>query len=96
MTAVISCDGQHAEPRGVLGGLPGTAGATWQMEEGAQSTRHPTVIQVTVEPGRAPGIVSLKRKSVRKRPPKGAPEKTQQTKKKPEPNDDLPVSELPP
>ena len=51
MTAVISCDGQHAEPRGVLGGLPGTAGETWLMEEGAQSKRLPNVIQVTVEPG---------------------------------------------
>jgi len=51
MTAVISCDGQHAQPRGVIGGLPGTAGETWLIQDDTQPERLPNVAQVTIEPG---------------------------------------------
>ncbi len=51
MTAVISCDGQHAQPRGVVGGLPGTAGETWLIQDNAQPERLPNVAQVTIQPG---------------------------------------------
>ncbi len=51
MTAVISCDGQHADPRGVAGGRNGTAGETWVIEDGAQPTRAPNVVQLKLEPG---------------------------------------------
>jgi N-methylhydantoinase B len=52
VTAVISCDGQHAPPRGVLGGLPGTAGATWLVKDGA-AERLPNVVTVTLRLGEA-------------------------------------------
>jgi N-methylhydantoinase B len=51
MIAVISCDGQHTPPRGVVGGLDGTAGETWQIEDGVQSERLPNVIQLHLDPG---------------------------------------------
>ena len=51
MMSVISCDGQHAVPRGVAGGHSGTAGETWLVEEGAQLTRLPNVVQVSLNPG---------------------------------------------
>ncbi len=51
MMAVISCDGQHSAPRGVVGGLPGTPGETWRIEDGVQSERLPNVIQLRLEPG---------------------------------------------
>ncbi len=51
MTAVISCDGQHTQPRGVLGGLPGTAGETWLIQDNTQPERLPNVAQVTIDPG---------------------------------------------
>jgi len=52
VTAVISCDGQHAPPRGVLGGLPGTAGATWLLKDG-EAARVPNVVTVTLKRGEA-------------------------------------------
>jgi N-methylhydantoinase B len=51
ITAVISCDGQHAPPRGVVGGLPGTAGATWLVGGNGESERLPNVVQVTLQRG---------------------------------------------
>jgi N-methylhydantoinase B len=51
MTAVISCDGQHAQPRGVLGGKPGTAGETWLIQDDAQPERLANVAQVRLEVG---------------------------------------------
>lgn len=51
MMAVISCDGQHTPPRGVVGGHDGTAGETWRIEDGVQSERLPNVIQLRLEPG---------------------------------------------
>ena len=48
---MISCDGQHAQPRGVLGGLPGTSGETWLIEDEAQPERMPNVVQLTINPG---------------------------------------------
>jgi len=53
MTAVISCDGQHAPPRGVVGGLPGTPGATWLVGGNGQAERLPNVVQVTLQRGQA-------------------------------------------
>jgi N-methylhydantoinase B len=50
--AVISCDGQHAPPRGVLGGLSGTPGATWLVRDGA-AERLPNVVTVTLRAGEA-------------------------------------------
>ncbi|MBK1658396.1 hydantoinase B/oxoprolinase family protein [Paracraurococcus ruber] len=52
VTAVISCDGQHAPPRGVAGGRDGTPGATW-LVEGTEARRLPNVVQVTLQPGQA-------------------------------------------
>lgn len=51
MMAVISCDGQHAAPRGVAGGLAGTSGETWMIEDAAQPARLPNVAQVRLAPG---------------------------------------------
>ena len=51
VTAVISCDGQHAQPRGVLGGLPGTAGSTWRVTGNGDLTRLPNVAQVVLKKG---------------------------------------------
>ena len=51
MTAVISCDGQHHQPRGVIGGLPGTAGETWLTQDDAQPERLPNVAHVTIDVG---------------------------------------------
>lgn len=51
MTAVISCDGQHHQPRGVIGGLPGTAGETWLIQDDAQPERLPNVAHVTIDVG---------------------------------------------
>ncbi|MEZ5667198.1 MAG: hydantoinase B/oxoprolinase family protein [Alphaproteobacteria bacterium] len=51
MTSIISCDGQHAAPRGVAGGLAGTAGETWLIEDGAQPSRLPNVARVSLQPG---------------------------------------------
>lgn len=53
ITAVISCDGQHAPPRGVVGGLPGTAGATWLVGGNGEAERLPNVVQVTLRHGQA-------------------------------------------
>jgi len=50
ITAVISCDGQHAPPRGVVGGLPGTPGATWLVGGNGEAERLPNVVQVTLPP----------------------------------------------
>jgi N-methylhydantoinase B len=52
VTVVISCDGQHAPPRGVLGGLAGTPGATWLLRDAA-AERLPNVVTVTLQPGEA-------------------------------------------
>jgi N-methylhydantoinase B len=52
VTAVISCDGQHAPPRGVQGGLAGTPGATWLVRDGA-AERLPNVVTVTLRAGEA-------------------------------------------
>jgi N-methylhydantoinase B len=51
VTAVISCDGQHAQPRGVLGGLPGTAGSTWRVTGNGDLARLPNVVQVVLKKG---------------------------------------------
>lgn len=51
MMAVISCDGQHTAPRGVAGGLSGTAGETWMIEDNAQPSRLPNVVQLRLNPG---------------------------------------------
>ena len=53
VTAVISCDGQHAPPRGVVGGLEGTPGATWLVGGNGDAQRLPNVVQVTLQPGQA-------------------------------------------
>lgn len=53
VTAVISCDGQGAPPRGVVGGLPGTPGATWLVAGNGQEERLPNVVQVTLKRGQA-------------------------------------------
>lgn len=51
MTAVISCDGQHSQPRGVRGGQNGTAGETWLVEDGTASQRLPNVVQLVLNAG---------------------------------------------
>ena len=48
VTAVISCDGQHAAPRGVAGGHDGTPGSTSLSDADGRETRLPNVIQVTL------------------------------------------------
>ncbi|UPY36400.1 hydantoinase B/oxoprolinase family protein [Sediminicoccus sp. KRV36] len=53
VTAVISCDGQHAPPRGVVGGKDGTAGKTWLVGENGDASRLPNVVQVTLQKGEA-------------------------------------------
>jgi N-methylhydantoinase B len=53
VTAVISCDGQHAAPRGVVGGCDGTAGKTWLVGENGDAARLPNVVQVTLQKGQA-------------------------------------------
>ena len=53
VTAVISCDGQHAPPRGVVGGLEGTPGATWLVGDNGDASRLPNVVQVTLAKGQA-------------------------------------------
>jgi N-methylhydantoinase B len=53
VTAVISCDGQHAPPRGVVGGHDGTAGKTWLVGENGDTARLPNVVQVTLQKGQA-------------------------------------------
>ncbi len=53
VTAVISCDGQHAPPRGVVGGADGTAGKTWLVGENGDAARLPNVVQVTLRKGQA-------------------------------------------
>ena len=51
MTAVISCDGQFAPPRGVVGGLPGTPGATWRVSANGDLEKLPNVVQFTMKKG---------------------------------------------
>ncbi len=51
VTAVISCDGQHAAPRGVVGGLAGTPGATWLVNDNGDAARLPNVVQITLQKG---------------------------------------------
>jgi N-methylhydantoinase B len=51
VTAVISCDGQHAKPRGVVGGLPGTPGSTWRVSGNGDRTKLPNVIQLLLKQG---------------------------------------------
>ena len=51
VTAVISCDGQHAPPRGVVGGLAGTPGATWVVGDNGDAARLPNVVQITLQKG---------------------------------------------
>lgn len=53
VTAVISCDGQHAPPRGVAGGGDGVPGATWLLDGTAAPERLPNVVQVALQPGQA-------------------------------------------
>lgn len=53
VTAVISCDGQHAPPRGVVGGHDGTAGKTWLVGENGDAARLPNVVQVALQKGQA-------------------------------------------
>lgn len=49
--AVISCDGQHAQPRGVVGGLPGTSGATWRVSGNGDLEQLDNVVQVVMKKG---------------------------------------------
>ena len=51
VTAVISCDGQFAPPRGVVGGLPGTPGSTWRVLPDGQTAQLPNVVTVTLKFG---------------------------------------------
>ncbi len=51
VTAVISCDGQHAPPRGVVGGLAGTPGETWLVGDNGDARRLPNVVQVVLARG---------------------------------------------
>ncbi len=51
VTAVISCDGQHAPPRGVVGGHMGTAGETSLIGENGHAERLPNVVQITWQKG---------------------------------------------
>lgn len=51
VTAVISCDGQHAPPRGVVGGADGTPGATWRIGRNGEPARLPNVTTVTLHAG---------------------------------------------
>jgi N-methylhydantoinase B len=51
ITAVISCDGQHAWPRGVVGGLPGTPGTTWRVSPNGDLGKLPNVVQVVLKKG---------------------------------------------
>lgn len=51
MTAVISCDGQFAPPRGVVGGLPGTPGSTWRVCANGDLEKLPNVVQFTMKKG---------------------------------------------
>jgi N-methylhydantoinase B len=51
VTVVISCDGQFAPPRGVVGGMAGTAGATWRVAPDGSATRLPNVVTVTLKLG---------------------------------------------
>lgn len=51
MTAVISCDGQHSQPRGVRGGQNGTSGETWLLTDNATPERLPNVVQLRLAPG---------------------------------------------
>jgi N-methylhydantoinase B len=53
VTAVISCDGQHAPPRGVVGGHDGTPGTTHLVGANGDASRLPNVIQVAMQPGQA-------------------------------------------
>lgn len=53
VTAVISCDGQHAPPRGVNGGLPGTPGQTLLVGGVDGDRKLPNVVQVVVPSGQA-------------------------------------------
>ncbi len=49
--AVISCDGQHAQPRGVVGGLPGTSGSTWRVSGNGDLEKLNNVVQVVMKKG---------------------------------------------
>jgi N-methylhydantoinase B len=51
VTAVISCDGQHAGPRGVVGGHAGTPGETWLIGANGEMERLPNVVQVALRRG---------------------------------------------
>jgi N-methylhydantoinase B len=51
VTAVISCDGQHTPPRGVVGGHAGTPGETWLAGENGHAERLPNVVQITWQKG---------------------------------------------
>ena len=51
MMAVVSCDGQHASPRGVVGGLPGTPGATWRVSGNGDLEKLDNVIQFVMKKG---------------------------------------------
>ena len=53
VTAVISCDGQHAPPRGVVGGHDGTAGQTWLIGINGDAAQLPNVVQLTLQKGQA-------------------------------------------
>lgn len=51
ITAVISCDGQHAWPRGVVGGMPGMPGSTWRISHNGDQAKLPNVIQLALKKG---------------------------------------------
>ena len=53
VTAVISRDGQHAPPRGVVGEHDGIAGKTWLVGENSDASRLPNVVQVTLQKSQA-------------------------------------------
>ncbi|HRX35609.1 MAG TPA: hydantoinase B/oxoprolinase family protein [Aestuariivirga sp.] len=49
--AVVSCDGQHASPRGVVGGLAGTPGSTWRVSGNGDLEKLNNVIQFVMKKG---------------------------------------------
>ena len=74
MMAVISCDGQHAPPRGVVGGLPGTPGATWRVSANGDLEKLAQRRAVHDEEGRrAEGPRFLRRRLWRSARPRSRP-----------------------
>jgi N-methylhydantoinase B len=51
MTVIIPCDMQENPPRGVQGGLPGAAAATWRIDKDETEQKLPNFVTVQLEPG---------------------------------------------